>query len=280
MMARPDALRSRLLTATLPGRQRHQTLLRAVLAAYAADLSIQTIGVFGSVARDDCDERSDIDLDVVVFPEALPEALGKIQHLIDHLNAHGLPVLLTAWDEDEASAEILLASFDRLDITLHASQTSKSEVLRDLILICGNRDELPVQGIAAITPARAETRLNHLHGKLPILALYAADKLQHGKLWSALMGLQSMRDAVIEIYGLAHGSTLPHRFFAKEAPSDLRERLAASLATYDVPSIAAGLEILADFYCTQYNQISNGRLVIREEHLFAFEQAISVLRAL
>jgi predicted nucleotidyltransferase len=60
----------RSMNSELPGNPCQREILHVVLNAYTADRSILTIGVFGSVARDDSDGLSDIDLDVVVAVDA------------------------------------------------------------------------------------------------------------------------------------------------------------------------------------------------------------------
>ena len=48
------------MNGSLPGTARQRAIVRAILEAYAGDESILTIGVFGSLARPDDDEYSDI----------------------------------------------------------------------------------------------------------------------------------------------------------------------------------------------------------------------------
>jgi len=49
------------MTESLLGTARHRAIVRAILEAYADDESILTIGVFGSLARADGDEYSDME---------------------------------------------------------------------------------------------------------------------------------------------------------------------------------------------------------------------------
>ena len=260
---------------SLPGTPHHQAILRAVIQAFAEDESILTIGVFGSLARPDCDEYSDIDLDMVVPVEAPASAAGKIRHLIDYLNANGFPTLLVAWDETH-TAEILLESLDRIDVTVHTPETSKAEVLRDLILIRGDRSSLPREGRPAITPHAIEPRLRRLHDKFPILALGVATSLRRKRLWDALMLLQAMRESIMEIYGLAHGSALPVRYFRKHAEVDLHEALGKTLTGYAPESIAASLMQIVDLYRAQCGRLSRGRLSVTEAQRVVFDQLRSV----
>ena len=266
------------MTESLPGTAKHQAILCAVLNACAKDESIQTIGVFGSLVRPDCDEYSDIDLDVVIPTEALASASGKIRYLIDCLNATGFPTLLVAWDGDHA-AEILLESLDRIDITLHAPEDSKAEVLRDLVLIRGERSSLLAEGKPAIDLHDVEQRLRRLHDKFPILALGVATSLRRGRVWDALLLLQTMREAVMEIYGLARGSTLPVRYFAEHAEKELQQALGETLATYQPDSIAAGLMHIVNLYRSQCDGLINDRLFVTKSHKAVFDRLESMLPA-
>jgi len=255
---------------------RHRAILRAVLQVYADDASIQTIGVFGSLVRPDCDEYSDIDLDVVVSTEAVALASRKIQRLIDCLDVTSFPPLLAAWDGDHA-AEILLKSLDRIDITIHAPEDSKAEVLRDLILLRGERSSLPPVGKLAIAAHEVGPRLHRLHDKFPILALNVATSLRRGRWWDALRLLQMMRESVMEIYGLARDSTLPVRHFIRHAESDLQAALGETLALYRPDSIATALKRMVGLYRAQCSRLSAGRLFVSEEQATVFDRVESVL---
>jgi hypothetical protein len=250
--------------------------LRAVLRAYAEDDTILTIGVFGSAARPDCDELSDIDLDVLVPVEQLARASTQIQQLVSALNAQGFPTLLVVWDGDNA-AEIVLESLDRIDVTIHTPETSKAEVLRDLVLIRGEASYLPKQGIPAIASQEVERRLHYLHGKLAIDALHVAHKLKRDNLWGALVLLNLLRERVMDIYGLSRGSTLPSRYFVKHAETELREALGQTLTSYEQGSIVLGLKRLIQLYRVQCDAISNGRLQISEAQAKVFDRVEALI---
>ncbi len=264
-------------TLHLPGTPRHQAIQRAILQAFADDTTILTIGVFGSTVRPDCDEWSDIDLDVLAPAEHVTRAQLQIQHLANYLNAHGFPTLLVVWDGEDNSAEILLESLDRIDITIHAPETSKSEVLPDLILIRGDAHELPKSGRPALTANDAEHQLRYLHDKMPIVALYVAISLRREELWGALMLLQHMRESIMDIYGLTRGSTLPKRHFMKHAEKDLQDALGETLTTYEADSIKTGLRRMMSLYRNYCDQISNGRLRVSEAQAAVFERVETLL---
>ncbi len=67
--------------ARLPGTPRQQSLQRAIVQAFAEDPAIITIGVFGSLARPECDEWSDIDLDVTGAPTTCTMRLHRFNTL-------------------------------------------------------------------------------------------------------------------------------------------------------------------------------------------------------
>lgn len=264
------------MTNSLPGSPQQQAILRTVLNAYAQDETILTMGVFGSTVRADADEFSDIDLDVLVSAEHVARAPLQIQQLVNYLDANGFPTLLIVRDGDH-EAEILLESLDRIDLTIHTPETSKTEVLRDLVLIRGDASILPKEGTPAITAQAAEQRLQYLHGKMPILALLAANKLSRGKLWSALVVLDMMREFIMEIYGLSRGSTLPERHFIKYALPELQAAMGDTLTTYNRASIATGLKRIIDLYRTQGDKISNGRLQISNVQANVFDRVESLI---
>ncbi len=254
----------------------HRAILRAVLQAYADDASIQTIGVFGSLVRPDCDEYSDLDLDVTLRAEAIASVDDKIQRLVAHLDAAGFPTLFVTRD-GWGGAEIVLKSFDRIDITFHRPEDSKAEVLRDLVLLRGERASLPAQGKPAIAPDTIDARLRRLHEKFPIAALGVAVNLRRGRLWYAITLLDEMRRWVMEIYGMAQGSTLPVRHFLKHAERDLHDALGETLATYWPDSIAAGLRRIVGLYRSQCGRLSKGRLFVSESQAAVFDRADSLL---
>ncbi len=254
---------------SLPGTPRHQVILRAVLEAYADDASILTIGAFGSLARPDCDAYSDLDLDVTLRAEATAPVGDKIQRLVARLEAAGFPALFVTRD-GRGGAEILLKSFDRIDITFHLPEDSKAEVIRDLVLLRGDRTSLPAQGKPAIAPDQVDARLRRLHEKFPISALQVAVNLRRGRLWAAIMLLEEMRRWVIEIYGLARGSTLPARTFVEHADSDWHRALGDTLTAYQPESIAASLDRLVNLYRAECSRLSDGRLAMSEAHEAVF----------
>ena len=266
------------MNGSLLGTARHRAIVQAVLEAYADDESILTIGVFGSLARADGDEYSDVDLDAVIPAEAVASAATKIERLVDHLNRSDLPVLLVVWDGDRA-AEILLKSLDRIDITFHAPEASKAEVLRDLILIRGDRGSLPAECRPAIEPRDVEARLRRLHEKFPISALQVAVNLRRGRLWYAITLLEEMRRCVMGIYGLSRGSTLPERYFVKLAEDEVRQRLGETLTTYRPDSIAAGLLRVVELYRYRCVWLSNGRLAVTPEQETVFDHVVAGLRS-
>src|SRR5712692_2462104 len=225
----------------LPGTLQQQAILRAALNAYAQDETILSIGVFGSTVRADADELSDIDLDVLVSAKHVARAPLQIQQLVNYLDANGFPTLFVVRDRDN-QVEILLESLDRVDLTIHTPKTSKTEVLRDLVLIRGDARHLPREGKSAIAREDVVNRLQYLHGKMAINALNVVYKLKRGNLWGALVLLNLLRDTVMDIYGFSRGSTLPNRYFVKYAEPELREALGETLVTYDRDSIATGLK--------------------------------------
>ncbi|HKZ87043.1 MAG TPA: nucleotidyltransferase domain-containing protein [Anaerolineae bacterium] len=264
------------MTESLLGTARHRAMVRAILEAYADDESILTIGVFGSLARADGDEYSDLDLDATLRVEAIASVGDKIRHLVAHLDTAGFPTLLVTRDGG-GGAEIVLTSFDRIDITFHRPEDSKAEVLRDLVLLRGERASLPEQGKPAITPDTVEARLRRLHEKFPISALQVAANLRRGRLWYAITLLEDMRRWVMEIYGLSRGSTLPERYFVKLAEDEVRQALGETLTTYRPDSISAGLLRVIELYRSRCVWLSNGRLAMTPEQETVFDHVVAGL---
>ena len=260
---------------SLPGTPRQQAILQTVLQAYAADADILTIGVFGSVVRSPY-ELADIDLDVTVAEPALLQAPNRVQALIDYLNTNSWPIVLAAWDGPHA-AELILETLDRIDLTIHPPETSKAEVLRDLVLLRGERQQLPVSGKPALTPEAMEARLKRLHEKLPVLAVGAAVKLRQRRLWDVLNLLHEMRAGLMDIYGLARGSTLPARYFARHARAELQQALGETLATYDTASAARAFRQIVTLYRDEYVRLSAGRLALTEAQTRTLDRALRLL---
>ncbi len=165
-------------------------------------------------------------------------APAQIQHLAEHLNGHGFPTLQVVWKTSN-SAELLLDMLDRIDLTIHTPETSKAEVLRELVLLRGERGALPPDGRAAISIEESQRMVELLHAKMPTGALYVAIALRRGRLWDALVMLQQMRERVMSIYGLTRGSNLPERYFLGRADDELRVALGSTLALYERESLRA-----------------------------------------
>ena len=251
------------------GSERRQALLREIREAWAGDVRIVTIGVFGSSTRSNADEWSDIDLDVTVRAGDMPQAAEQIRQLENYLRTCGHRILLSVW-KGPNWAEFLLDTLERIDVTVHTPEASKSEVLRELALLRGERGDLPEQGRPAISPDESERVLRLEHEEMPLRALYAAIALRRGRRWEALEFLEQMREGMMAIYGLARGSSLPKRYFRREAEPELQAALGQTLAQYERESIAGALRQMMALYQSQCEQISDGRLRVSEAQAEVF----------
>jgi len=73
-----------------PGVAHHQRVLRAIVDHYAADPRVRAVALFGSLARGDWHDASDLDLDIVLADGVAVNSIAELMRLCDALTAIGV----------------------------------------------------------------------------------------------------------------------------------------------------------------------------------------------
>ena len=119
----------------LPGNNRHCEILQLIMDFYADDERILAIILFGSLARGDWDQYSDIDLDIVIKDDVelnIAVELTRLCTAIHHKFGYDA-LLIPAEDE----GDIVLSNLIEFSIRYHPLHSTKPAILRDMRILAG-----------------------------------------------------------------------------------------------------------------------------------------------
>lgn len=209
-----------------PGTPKHQRLLHAICQHYASDPRILAAIVFGSLARGTWDQWSDVDLDVVLADGVFVSAPDEAQKLCASLAPLGeRAAVIVPKRADEV--DIVLASLEQISIRYHPLAGTSPNIIDSMRLLCGS---IGLEAIRAAGQANASApgdSATILPGRC-VRALVEADvALQRRRVWFAIEHLAAVRDALIELFGIAHDAPRPLHAFQDVAPAEAHKALSA-----------------------------------------------------
>ncbi len=249
---------------SLPGTSLHQGLLQRITEFYAGDERLLALILFGSLGRGAGDAWSDLDLAVIVRDGVHVDVSAELARLSAILAAQGDPILSTA---DAGDAGYLIPE-SLCGIAIDYTELAKVSpyVLHGCILLAGTLDMETVWKAAAAND-RPPPPLSLLVQKALWLALGAVIPFQRGQFWQALLSIERMRGALLEIYTFSRSGTRASHVFAETASADLQSKFGRTLPVF-VPhspaaSVAAGaaaLVALLDLLEDDLPELSNGLL--------------------
>src|SRR5262249_32289187 len=115
----------------VPGTPSHQTVLGALRAHYANDPRALAFSLFGSLARGDWDEYSDLDLDVVLRDDAPIDARQEVEHLGPVLEAAGERIALIV-PRGQESVDLVLLPLLEISIRFHPLATTSPNIIESV----------------------------------------------------------------------------------------------------------------------------------------------------
>lgn len=224
------------------GSDEHRRLLRAMAGYIARQPWALAFIVFGSVARGNWGADSDLDLDVVVTPQARLFAVEEAERMCA---AMGEVMALTVARNREA-AEVVLESLAQFSIRYHPLSATSPNILESAHVVWGDitRDDL---GLNATERAPGPETYDLL--ALAVRALLNAQgALARGRLWSALDSLTETREWLLTLYAEARGQARPKPAIDLDSDTHLMTALARLVPTLEPAALRdtllAGLDLL------------------------------------
>jgi len=264
-------------TENLPGTEAHQAVLRVFVAAYANDPRIALVGLFGSLARGDWVNESDLDLDVVIHEGVSLDPVAEVWRLGPPCQAVGQTLALVIPDGDDA-ANAVFSTLLGLSVRFHLLEATHPNIVHSLLRLSG---PLPLEAVVAAGMAnRARRRppppLGRLVDEYLRFAAEAAIALGRERLWLCAELLARMRALLITLYARTHGGERPLHTFDSDAPPALQSCLGAALPSLDSASMRAALLQLLNLAEHDLPAFTAGQLVLSP----AQQAVLAVVRAM
>src|SRR5690349_14445517 len=137
----------------LRGTPIHQAVLGALTAHYADDPRVLAFSLFGSLARGDWDEYSDLDLDVVLPDDVIIDVRQEIERLVPVLEAVSERITLIV-SRGQESVDLVLLPLLEISIRCHALATTSPNIVESAIVLTG---PLTTEQVRAAGLANAES---------------------------------------------------------------------------------------------------------------------------
>ncbi|MEO7002005.1 MAG: nucleotidyltransferase domain-containing protein [Ktedonobacterales bacterium] len=222
------------------GNQHHQRVLRAIVGIYAADARVRVISLFGSLARGNWDDASDLDLDVVIADGVEIEPVAELTALCAKLSALGeRAAVLVRKGADRG--DVVLASLLEFSIRYHPLATTSPNIVESLRLLW-RRDEgavtisdelLRAAGRANSEPSATDVEraltLDTLVGECVRQVVGTQTALTRRRYWFAVEALHMLRSLLMEAFTLTHGGERDLHTYQALADPVLQAQLAQTL---------------------------------------------------
>lgn len=247
----------------LPGTLRHQCLLAATITHVAAQPWARALVLFGSLARGDWDEYSDLDLDVVIADGARVDPVAELERLCASFAAigeHATVIVPKRGDEGDVVLESLLG----LSVRFHPLAATSPNIVASMRVLWGH---IPAGEIAAAGYANRPGVAPTLEEALAYAlrqTVEASTALLRGRLWLAINALNECRDALFTLYGLARNAPRPLRALEANVAGDVERRFAVTQPTCDSAAIRAALLATLDLVQHDLEGIACGRMGLTE----------------
>lgn len=250
------------------GNAEHQRLLRAMTAYYARQPWARAFVVFGSVARGDWDDHSDLDLDVVTDGTAIAPA-QEAARLCAAIGER--PAFVAPRHGDEA--DVVLESLAMFSIRYHPLGFTGPNILDSMRILWGDisLDEIREAGLRnrrapADSQKKTETALSIIVRSI----LDGQLALARGRLWSAHIAIEHVRALLLVIYAETRDLPRPLPAFERDPDPTLRAALAPLAASLTPAAIRAALVAAAGFLLgPNLDRLTNGQAALTpgERHI-------------
>jgi predicted nucleotidyltransferase len=242
----------------LPGTPSHQAVLYALTTHYASDSRVLAFSLFGSLARGDWDEYSDLDLDVILRDDAPIDARQEAERLVPVLETVGERIALTV-PRGQESVDLVLLPLLEISIRYHSLETTSPNIVESVAVLAGSLTTEQVRAAGLANAKHEETAPAELLDACLRYALEIAIALRRGELWMAVELLHRMRALCMELFAQTHGGARPTQTFEALADPALQTRLGATLPTFDQPSVWRAHQAMLNLLEQDIPTFSNGQ---------------------
>jgi predicted nucleotidyltransferase len=230
---------------TLSGTPSQQAVLSVLTAHYARDPRMLAFSLFGSLARGDWDEYSDLDLDVILRDDELIDARQEVERLGPILKTAGERIVLVV-PRGQESVDLVLLPLLEVSIRYHSLATTSPNIVESVLVLTGPATTEQVRAAGLANRERDETAPGALLDACVRYALETAISLRRGELWMAIELLHRTRALLMELFSQAHGGARPLQTFESLADPQLQTRLGATLPLFDVTSVRKAHQAMLD----------------------------------
>ena len=228
----------------LPGTARHQELLRGIMGHYVDDPRILGVVIFGSLARGDWDEWSDIDLDVVLHHGGINVA--EEGRRLAAVLGDGHPVVVIRQSED--ACDVVLESLDEISIRWHTLDSTSPNIVDDFLILAGSldRDEFRARGQANRGSQTNQAEQGQSAARCVRYLIEADLSLRRGRMWEGIDRLERVRHLLTHAWRSHRGDKRPDAPLDERVCPELCSRLAGLLPSYDPASIDDAIDFGVD----------------------------------
>lgn len=222
-------------------------MLERVIAAMPADLRFEALLGTGSMVTGGFDDESDLDLVLLVRPDALADALNERRAFVS-----GFGDLLACFSgEHVGEPRLLICLYGppllHVDFKFIAADDLSGFVERPLLLWAREPERL--QGrIDRLEVKPAGRTAQWFEDRAWVWLHYSATKMRRGEFFEALSGLDFFRDVVLGPMLRRNAGERSRGLRRIEASPGARDRLLPTLAAYDRAAIADALRRTISLY--------------------------------
>ena len=249
----------------LRGTPTHQAVLSALTAHYADDPRVLAFSLFGSLARGDWDEYSDLDLDVVLRDDVMIDVRQEAERLAPVLESVGERTVLTL-PRGQESVDLVLLPLLEISIRYHALATTSPNIVESVIVLAGPITTEQVRAAGIANRENDETPPAELLDACVRYALEIDIALRRGEPWLAIELLHRTRNLLMEMFAQTHGGARPVQTFDAQADSASQARFGATLPTFESPSMWGAHQAMLDLLEQDIPALSNGQAQLSAGH--------------
>ena len=258
---------------SLPGTPSHQAVLSALTAHYASDPRVLAFSLFGSLARGDWDEYSDLDLDVVLRDDVMIDVRQEAERLTPVLETVGERIALIV-PRGEESVDLVLLPLLEISIRYHTLATTSPNIVESVIVLAGPITTEQVRAAGLVNMEHDETPPAELLDACVRYALEIDIALRRGESWLAIELLHRTRNLLMELFAQTHGGARPVQTFDAQADSAIQARFGATLPTFESPSMWGAHQAMLDLLEQDIPALSNGQAQLSADH----QEILSAIR--
>lgn len=254
-----------------PGNEQHRRVLRAIVDFYAGDARVLAIALFGSLARGNWDDNSDLDLDVTLADGITVDPLAELARLGEALGSLGERAIIIV-PSGADSGDMVFASLLEISIRYHPLSATSPNIVESVRVLGGSLTTEAIRAAGVAHPPDAPEPLTELLGKCLRYALEVAIALRRGRPWMAVELLHRSRELLMDVFAYMHGGFRTPQTFEAQASQTLQARLGATLPQFSLASARAALLSLLDVLEFDLSELSAGQLSLTDAQREMIEQ--------